>query len=218
MDFRPGLHGEDLMTGGARMLGDTASSALNSSRTHPDYIVGELDLVITFLEIALAAANKDSARRNMVLARELLDSIEGSLGRKSLETEVEVQVRLNRIRLLCHQYADTQSDRRGDQRCPDEAPKSSLEAVAIHVVPADQPARAAGHGLQTERQDPAVRRRPGASWQAASRRIIRRQRSRADLSSTWARGLRRGRAAWQEIDSSVRGAFVRLARWLKSTW
>ena len=90
MDFRRSLYGEDLMAGGVRMLGDAASSALNSPQTHADYIVGELDLAITFLEIALAATDRDSARRNMVLARQLLDSIEGSLRRKSLETKAEV--------------------------------------------------------------------------------------------------------------------------------
>ena len=217
MDFRRGYTQKDLMASGVQMLDGASSPALNSPQTHSDYIVGELDLAITFLEIALASADRDSARRNVVLARQLLDSIEGSLGRTSLEMKVEVQIRLDRVKLLCRQYANTQSERRGDQRCPDEALESSVEAVAIQAVPADQPAHAARQGLQTERQDSAVTR-PGPSWQGASRRIIRRQRSGVDLASTWPRCLRRGRTAWQQIDSSVRGAFVRLARWLKSTW
>ena len=221
MDFRRRLYGDDLMAGGVRMLGDAASSALNLKQTHADYIVGELDLVITFLEMALAAADKDSARRNMVLARQLLDSIEGSLGRRSLdlETKVEVQSRLDRVSLLIRQCANSQSERRGDQRCPDAALESSVETVAIQAVSAGQPTHAAPHQPQTENQDaPAAATRPRPSSQAAPRRVVRRQRSGADLASTWARCLRRGRTAWQEIDSSVCGAFVGLARWLKSPW
>ena len=37
MDFRRRLCGEDLMAGGVRMLGDAASSALNSKQAHADY-------------------------------------------------------------------------------------------------------------------------------------------------------------------------------------
>jgi len=71
---------------------------LNPQQTaaSPDYIVGELDLAITFSETALAAPDSVSARRNMVLARQLLDSIEGPRGRRSLERNTEVLSRLDR--------------------------------------------------------------------------------------------------------------------------
>ena len=196
------------------------ATTLNSQQTaQPDYILGGLDLAIAFSEIALAAADRVSARRNMVLARQLLDSIEGSLRTRSLGTKAEVQSRLDRVRLLIRQYTHSQSERRGDQRCPDEALESSVETVAIRAVPVDQSTHAAPHQSQTESQEaPAAATRPRPSSQATRRRLVRRQRSRIDLASTWARCLRQGRTAWRESDSRIRGASVRLTRWLNSPW
>src|SRR5215470_13711462 len=155
-----------------------APTTANSQQTaHPDYIVGGLDLAITFSEIALAAPDSVSARRNMVLARQLLDSIEGTLGRSSPETRAEVESRLDRVRLLIRQYTHSQSERRGDQPCPDAALESSVETVAIRAVPVDQPTHAAPHQSQTESQEaPAAATRPRPSSQATRRRLVRRQR------------------------------------------
>ena len=201
------------MASGVRRSGDAACPAPDFQQTRTDHIVGELDLAISFLEIALAAADRDSARRNVVLARQLLDSIEGSLGKGSLEAGV--QSRLDRAKLLFRQYAEAQSER----HCLDATLESSVEAVAIQAAPVDQPTQASRHPLQTEcqDQDAAVRRR-GSSWQAASQHIVRLQRSGVKLASTWARCLRQSRTAWQEIDSRIHAAFARCACWLKSPW
>lgn len=186
---------------------------------YPDRIVGELDLAITFSEIALAAADRGSARRNMVLARQLLDSIEDSLGRSSLETKPEVQSRLDRVESLSRQYADAQPERGGNQCCREAALlESSIETVAIRTVLVDQPTHTAPHRLQTEHHDaPAAVTRPGRSSQSTLPSIAPCQQSRVDPASTWARCLRQGRIAWREIHSLTPGSFLKLVRWLKST-
>src|SRR5215469_13304076 len=177
------------MASGLRMFDDAAMApTLNPLQTAAchDRIVGELDLAITFSEIALATADRGGARRNMVLARQLLDSIEDSLGGISLETKAEVQSRLDRVKLLLRQYADAQSVCEGDHRCPGAAPlESIIETVAMQA--ALQPTHTAPHRLQTERHDaPAEVTRPGPSSQSAPRRIVRRQQLRVGLASTWA--------------------------------
>lgn len=65
-------------------------------------VLAQLDLAITLSETALSAPDRNSARRSMVLARQVLDGV----GRAVLNRKggAEIDIRLDRIQSLLRQY------------------------------------------------------------------------------------------------------------------
>jgi hypothetical protein len=113
-------------------------------------LLGELDLAITFSELALIASDRHTARRNMVISRQALDSVQHSLRANAVErkTKAEIDSRLDRLRLLFQQYSDAQMERAGEtiethRPCDGASPESGVEKVAVPTLPKDEPTHAA---------------------------------------------------------------------------
>jgi hypothetical protein len=119
-------------------------------------VLGELDLAITFSELALTASDRHTARRYMVISRQVLDSVQHLLNANSVEdkTKTEIDSRFDRLRLLFQQYSDAQTERAGETietHRPGNgvSPESAVEKVALPALPEDEP---------------SARQRPAAIW------------------------------------------------------
>lgn len=109
-------------------------------------ILAELDLAITFSELALTASDRHTARRNMVISRQALDSVQHFLNANAVEdkTKAEIDSRFDRLRLLFQRYSDAQTERAGE---PIEthrpgngaSPESGVEKVALPALAKDEP-------------------------------------------------------------------------------
>ena len=124
-------------------------------------VLGELDLAITFSELALTASDRHTARRNMVISRQVLDSVQHFLNTNSVEDKTKAQIdsRFDRLRLLFQQYSDAQTERAGETietHRPGNgvSPESGVEKVALLALPEDEP-------TQPARQLPAAIWTPG---------------------------------------------------------
>lgn len=111
-------------------------------------VLGELDLAITFSELALTASDRHAARRNMVISRQALDSAQHFLNENVLEdkTKAEIDCRFDRLRLLFRQYSEGQTGRASETSnahltC-DGAPGCGVLTVAQPAVPKTGPAYA----------------------------------------------------------------------------
>ena len=109
-------------------------------------ILGELDLAITFSELALTASDRHTARRNMVISRQALDSVQHFLNANAVEdkTKAEIDSRFDRLRLLFQRYSDAQTERASEaiethQPGNGASPESGVKNVALPALAKDEP-------------------------------------------------------------------------------
>jgi hypothetical protein len=184
-------------------------------------VLGELDLAITFSELALTASDRHTARRNMVISRQALDSVQHSLRANAVEgkTKAEIDSRLDRLRLLFQQYSDAQTERAGQtiethRPCDDASSESGIEKVALPTPPKDEPTNAArqlptgiwtpgGEGIRRDSSEAASGPRPDGygslRWPPS--------RSRQSRAVGWLRLL-------QDINTQARVLLDKFSAWL----
>jgi hypothetical protein len=112
-------------------------------------VLSELDLALTFSELALTASDRRVARRNMVISRQAVDSAAHFLSENVVDvrTKAEIDRRIDRLKLLFRQYSEGRTectDERNDMRrvCECALPESGLEKAALPALPKNGSSRA----------------------------------------------------------------------------
>ena len=144
-DFRRRLYSKHVMDTGHQDIEESGmATAPHPQNVQSSSIMAQLDLAITFSETALSAADRDSARRSMVFARQLLDGVEGSLDEGSLDCRAgaEIESRLDWLRLLLRQC--NEAHRQREDKAIDTCPPSNGAAPepGIERLPKDEPTEA----------------------------------------------------------------------------
>lgn len=138
-------------------------------------VLAQLDLAITLSETALSAPDRNSARRSMVLARQVLDGVEHSV--LNCERNAEIEIRLDRIQSLLRQYNG--SSGLPENKSMDAYPCGNHEPERhVETLPKDEPidvreplaakdARGDTAEALNYRPDPKTRaQREQASWRS----------------------------------------------------
>jgi hypothetical protein len=181
-------------------------------------VLSELDLAITFSELALTSSDRRAARRNMVISRQAVDSAQHFLNENAVEdkTKAEIDCRFDRLRLLFRQYSDGQTGRAGetsDSHLPsDGAPEPSIPRVALPALPKAGPTYAVSEpptGIRTT-VEAAIRREspitgPRANSDGSPARLPR--CSRLSRAVGWLRLLR-------EINTQALVLLDKFSAWL----
>jgi hypothetical protein len=105
-DFRWQLYGKDVIDTGHRDVQESAVAPAPHPQNVPsNSILAQLDLAISFSETALAAPDREGARRSIVFARQLLDGVERSLDDGFLDSRAsaEIESRLDWLKVLLRQ-------------------------------------------------------------------------------------------------------------------
>lgn len=139
-DFRRKLYGKEVIDAGCPEIPQSAVADSHPQNVHPRSILDQLDLAIILSETALSAPDRNTARRNMVLAKQVLDGAERSV--LNCKADVEIETRLDRIQLLLRRYKEAYGQRE-DKRiitCPsiNHDPETEIE-----TLPKDEPIEAA---------------------------------------------------------------------------
>lgn len=98
-------------------------------------VLAQLDLAITLSETALSAPDRNSARRSMVLARQVLDGVERSV--LNCKGGAEIDIRLDRMQLLLRQYNDSYGQRE-NKRIDVYPPRNHYPEANVETLPTDE--------------------------------------------------------------------------------
>jgi hypothetical protein len=93
----------------------------------------------------VSASDRDSARRNMVFATQVLEGVKCVLDGRLLEcgTRAEIESRVHRLGLLFRQYSDAQTERRGEAIDTFRACNGASTSDVLPTLLKDEPIRAA---------------------------------------------------------------------------